>query len=194
MKNGPDKKDWFPEFKEGSHPAFRHYFELHYQLLFYAAYRIVNDKAGAEDVVSDAFRKLWENRDRIQTEDHILAFLRITTRHIGLNYRKREERKTAGQEEWRYLNEDLEKADFANDLIAAELARRIRDAIEKLPPQCKAVFKMIYFEQASTKEVAARLQITERNVLNQKSRAVLLLKGMLTLEIILLKILLSLPG
>ena len=42
-------------------------------------------------------------------------------------------------------------------------------------------FKHIYLDGLSTDEVAARLGITTRNVLNQKARAIQLLKGKLLL-------------
>jgi RNA polymerase sigma-70 factor (ECF subfamily) len=84
------------------------------------------------------------------------------------------------EEELRYLNEDLDSADLANDLIADEATKKIYQAIESLPGQCKAIFKLLYFEQATTKEAALKLGLTERNVLNQKARAIQLLRGILT--------------
>jgi len=187
MKNAADMKDWFQEFKAGNNLAFRHYFDQYYQLLFYIAYRIVQENEAAKDIVSDTFQKLWENREKIQTETHIGAFLRAVSRNLSLNYIKREERKLSSEEELRYLNDDLEKTDLVNDLVAAEMTKRLYDAIESLPRKCKAVFKLLYYEQASTREVAEKLGITERNVLNQKSRAILLLRGILTSGIIILK-------
>lgn len=180
MKYAPDRKDWFSEFKAGSDLAFRHYFDQYHQLLFYTAYRMVREVEAAEDIVSDAFQKLWEYREKISSENHIGAFLRTVTRNISLNYIKHEERKTASEEELRYLNEDVEKTDLVRDMIEAEMTRNVGKAIEGLPKMCKAVFKLIFYEHATTKEVAQRLGISERNVLNQKARAILLLKGLLT--------------
>lgn len=180
MKYVGDKKDWFYEFKAGNNLAFKFYFDEYRQLIFYNSYRIVHDIAAAEDIASDTFQKLWEYRTKIETEDHIGAFLRRVSRNLSLNFIKHEERKMNVEEELRYLNEDLDSVDLANDLIANEATKKIYQAIESLPGQCKAVFKLLYFEQASTREASQKLGITERNVLNQKARAIQLLRGILT--------------
>lgn len=180
MNNARDKKDWFIEFKAGNNLAFKFYFDEYKQLIFYNSYRIVNNIAAAEDIASDTFKKLWENREKIETEDHIGAFLRRVSRNFSLNFIKHSALKMNVEEELRYLNEDLDSADLANDLIADEATKRIYQAIESLPGQCKAIFKLLYFEQASTKEAALKLGLTERNVLNQKARAIQLLRGILT--------------
>ena len=179
MKYAGDK-DWFNEFKAGNNLAFKFYFDEYKQMIFYNSYRIVRDMAAAEDIASDTFKKLWENRAKIETEDHIGAFLRRVSRNLSLNFIKHEVRKTNAEEELRYLNEDLDGTDLANDLIANEATKKIYQAIESLPGQCKAVFKLLYFEQASTREAAQKLGLTERNVLNQKARAIQLLRGILT--------------
>ena len=179
MKYAGDK-DWFNEFKAGNNLAFKFYFDEYKQMIFYNSYRIVRDMAAAEDIASDTFQKLWENRAKIETEDHIGAFLRRVSRNLSLNFMKHEVRKTNVEEELRYLNEDLDGTDLANDLIANEATKKIYQAIESLPGQCKAVFKLLYFEQASTREAAQKLGLTERNVLNQKARAIQLLRGILT--------------
>lgn len=180
MKYARDKKDWFIEFKAGNNPAFKYYFDEYRQLIFYNSYKIVHDTTAAEDIVSETFSKLWEYRARIESENHIAAFLRRVSRNLSLNYIKHSALKTNVEEELRYLNEDLDNVDLANDLIADEATKKIYEAIETLPGQCKAVFKLLYFEQAGTKEVSQKLGISERNVLNQKARAIQLLRGILT--------------
>ena len=180
MKYAGDKKDWFIKFKAGNNLAFKYYFDEYRQLIFYNSYKIVQDTAAAEDIASDTFQKLWEYRAKIETEDHIAAFLRRVSRNFSLNFIKHSALKTNVEEELRYLNEDLDSVDLANDLIANEATKKIYQAIDSLPGQCKAVFKLLYFEQASTKEVSQKLGITERNVLNQKARAIQLLRGILT--------------
>jgi RNA polymerase sigma-70 factor (ECF subfamily) len=55
--------------------------------------------------------------------------------------------------------------------------------IETLPNKCKTIFKLIYFEDASTDEVAEKLHISPRNVLNQKRRALQLLKKKLLVAV-----------
>ena len=68
-------------------------------------------------------------------------------------------------------------------MIEGELLRKIYPMIETLPNKCKIIFKLIYFEDHSTDEVAQKLHISPRNVLNQKARAIQLLKKKLLVAV-----------
>ncbi|HEY8895158.1 MAG TPA: sigma-70 family RNA polymerase sigma factor, partial [Niastella sp.] len=117
------------------------------------------------------------------TEEHIKAFLFVTTRNASLNYLRHIQRKTASQSELSYLQKDKDDHDVITDMIEGELLRKIYPLIETLPTKCKTIFKLIYFEDASTDEVAEKLHITPRNVLNQKRRAIQLLKKKLLVAV-----------
>ena len=178
-----EKDDWLTAFNQGNNDAFRMIFESYNRLLFTCAIQLVKDKEQAEDIVSESFAKLWQRHEVFQTEDHVKAFLFVTTRNASLNYIRHIQRKTASQNELSYLNKDKDDQDVITDMIEGELLRRIYPLIETLPTKCKAIFKLIYFEDASTDEVAEKLHITPRNVLNQKRRAIQLLKKKLLVAV-----------
>ena len=175
-KNIMDKDDWLTAFNEGDSRAFQIIFEEFNRVLFTCAMQLVKDKEQAEDIVSETFSKLWLRHEVFQTTGHVKAFLFVTTRNACLNHLRHIQRKTASQSELSYILKDKDDQDVITDMIQGELLKKIYPVIEMLPKKCKAIFKMIYFEDASTDEVAARLNISARNVLNQKRRALLLLK------------------
>lgn len=178
-----EKDDWLSAFNQGNSTAFRVIFENYNKLLFGCAIQLVKDKEQAEDIVSESFTKLWQRHDVFQTEEHIKAFLFVTTRNASLNYLRHIQRKTASQSELSYLNKDKDDKDIITDMIEGELLKRIYPMIETLPNKCRTIFKLIYFEDASTDEVAEKLHITPRNVLNQKRRAIQLLKKKLLVAV-----------
>jgi RNA polymerase sigma-70 factor (family 1) len=178
-----EKDDWLTAFNQGNSSAFRLIFENYNRLLFTCAIQLVKEKEQAEDIVSEAFTKLWQRHEVFQTEEHIKAFLFVTTRNASLNYLRHIQRKTASQSELSYLQRDKDDQDVITDMIEGELLRRIYPLIETLPTKCKTIFKLIYFEDASTDEVAEKLHITPRNVLNQKRRAIQLLKKKLLVAV-----------
>lgn len=178
-----EKDDWLTAFNQGNNNAFRLIFESYNRLLFTCAIQLVKDKEQAEDIVSESFTKLWQRHEIFQTEEHIKAFLFVTTRNASLNYLRHIQRKTASQHELTYLNKDKDDQDVITDMIEGELLRRIYPLIETLPNKCRTIFKLIYFEDASTDEVAEKLHITPRNVLNQKRRAIQLLKKKLLVAV-----------
>lgn len=177
MKNAPDKNHWFHQFTAGNDLAFKYYFDRYNETLFFISYKIIREVEAAEDVVADSFEKLWNNREKIRSEEHMAGFLRLVARNLSLNYKDRKGRKIASEEEMRYLDGEIEKSDLHRDLVEAELIKRLHKAVEQLPDKCGEIFKSIFFEHLSTKETAEKLGISERNVLNQKARAISLLKG-----------------
>lgn len=171
-----DNDDWLTEFNKGNDRAFQAIFEQYNKVLFTCAVQLVMDKEQAEDIVSETFAKLWQRHEVFQTEEHVKAFLFVTTRNASLNYLRHIQRKTASQSELSYLQKDKDDQDIITDMIEGELLKKIYPLIETLPDKCRKIFKLIYFEDASTDEVAEKLRISPRNVLNQKRRAIQLLK------------------
>jgi RNA polymerase sigma-70 factor (ECF subfamily) len=178
-----EKDNWLTAFNQGNSSAFRVIFDNYNKLLFSSVIQLVKDKEQAEDIVSESFTKLWQRHDVFQTEEHIKAFLFVTSRNASLNYLRHIQRKTASQSELSYLQRDKDDQDIITDMIEGELLRKIYPMIETLPNKCKTIFKLIYFEDASTDEVAEKLHITPRNVLNQKRRAIQLLKKKLLVAV-----------
>ena len=178
-----EKDNWLTAFNQGNSSAFRVIFDNYNKLLFSSVIQLVKDKEQAEDIVSESFTKLWQRHDVFQTEEHIKAFLFVTSRNASLNYLRHIQRKTASQSELSYLQRDKDDQDIITDMIEGELLRKIYPMIEALPNKCKTIFKLIYFEDASTDEVAEKLHITPRNVLNQKRRAIQLLKKKLLVAV-----------
>jgi RNA polymerase sigma-70 factor (ECF subfamily) len=184
MKKNFLDKDWLTAFNQGNSSAFRVIFENYNRHLFTCAVQLVKDKEQAEDIVSEAFAKLWQRHETFNNEDHVKAFLFVATRNACLNHLRHIQRKTASQSELSYLRKDKDDKDIIMDMIEGELLKKIYPLIETLPNKCRTIFKLIYFEDASTDEVAEKLKITPRNVLNQKSRAIQLLKKKLLVAVL----------
>lgn len=66
----PDKDDneLLALVKDGSHQAFNVLVERHVERFYRLAYRYLQDRATAEDIVQDAFLKLWQDPNLWQAE------------------------------------------------------------------------------------------------------------------------------
>lgn len=171
-----DRADWIAAFREGKAGAFEQVFKEQHRPLCYVAVQLGLDSAEAEDVVADTFTKLWNGRAGFNNEEHIKGFLYTATRNACFNLLKQKQRRLASNNELSYL-QAAEEDDFSRKMIEAELLKKLYPYIEDLPRMCRAVFKQLYFEGATTEEAAAKLGISTRNVLNQKARALQLLRG-----------------
>jgi RNA polymerase sigma-70 factor (ECF subfamily) len=175
-----DNGNWLATFREGDGDAFKHVFEAFNQSLHYLALKYGLEKEEAEDIVAESFSKLWQKREGFQNEEHVAGFLHTTVRNASINLQKQKQRRSVSHTELLSILSDSED-DFFRNLVETELLRKLYPVIESLPKQCKAVFKQIYFEGASTEEAAERLGISKRNVLNQKAIAIKTLQGKLLL-------------
>lgn len=73
------------------------------------------------------------------------------------------------------INNDVKEAANKKKNIKRKLNRHIK----QLPLQCRTIFTMLLVDGKTTKEVAEELNISTQTVLNQKARAIYLIKGML---------------
>lgn len=61
--------------------------------------------------------------------------------------------------------------DAESFLITSELAQKIENAIEQLPPQCKIIYKLAKEDKLKYKEIAQLLTISVKTIDNQLSTA-----------------------
>jgi RNA polymerase sigma-70 factor (ECF subfamily) len=130
--------------------------------------RFVRSSETAKEIVQEAFLRTYRERESAITPR---AFLFSTARNLAANeirHRRAVERDTLDPTaELRVAaeHESLEAA-FLRD----ERNRLIQQAIDRLPPQCRAAFTLRIFHECSYKEVADRLGISVKTVEKHISR------------------------
>jgi RNA polymerase sigma-70 factor (ECF subfamily) len=122
--------------------------------------RFVGSSETAKEIVQEAFLRTYRQRESVKT---FRAFLFSTARNLAANeYRHQRtlERDAVGDLDDSVLNgESLE-----TQLLRDERTRLIQEAIDRLPPQCRAAFTLRVFHGCSYKEVADRLGISAKTV------------------------------
>ena len=166
------------EFKEGSTDALNRIYLLYFRSLCFFANRIVDNQLEAEDIVAESFIKLWHKYNEFETLTNIKAFLFIATKNSCLNYIKKIEHQTSIHEQLQRESVPFEEDTYFAE-IEAEMLQQLYTEIERLPRKCKNIFKLIYLEGLKTDEIAQRLEISNKTVLNQKLRAIQLLRSAL---------------
>ncbi len=169
---------WISEFRKGNSLALNHIFDLHYRSLCYFAECMVKDQQEAEDIAAASFMKLWKKHADFETAQNMKAFLYISTRNACLDYLKHLKRQSLAQKEY-FTQLCNEEDHILNYLIEAEYLQQLNEAIERLPEQCRAVFKLIYFDGLKTDEIAHEMSLSVKTVRNHKARAVSLLQAAL---------------
>jgi len=186
----------FPIPAENGEPVtFNEVFNQLYPKLCFFAERLTSSKDDAEEIVSESFVKLWKRKDGFNNMSNIKAFLYITVKNNCLDYLRSNKTKKIRQKVFS-LQQDL-IAENNIELIElieleSEFIHQVYLEIEKLPEECKKVFKLTYLEELSRNEVASLLGITSNTVRNQNANAKRLLRIALNdKELILLLIILA---
>jgi RNA polymerase sigma-70 factor (family 1) len=168
-------EDPFDGFKQGDSRALQAIFKLFYPPLCLFAERMLRDRPAAEDIVGDTFVKLWKRHADFENLQNVKAFVYITTRNACLNALKQMQREQLSKKQLAYLSGDKETF-ILNEIVRNEVLQEINREIEKLPGQCRKIFKMSLFEGRKNQEIADLLHISVHTVKNQKARAIQLLK------------------
>lgn len=144
--------------------AFEQFFNRYYARLLKFSLTYVKSRELAEEVVSDVFVKLWQKRTGLLEIKSIDSYLYISVKNQSLNYlQKSENQPTTPLEDVpaAYTTETLTPE---RTLLASELQAEIFRAVERLPPQCKIIFKLIREDGLKYKEVAEIMSISVKTI------------------------------
>lgn len=128
------------------------------RLAFGVAYKVLNDRMAAEDVVQDAFIALWRHSssfdpDRGQVRNWLLRIVR--NRAID-RLRGNATRREIGNID----DTDLAVEDTAWNNVAADADRtQVRALLQDLPPGQRRALELSYFGGLSQPEVAATMRV-----------------------------------
>ena len=164
---------------ENDETAFEEFYRGQVFRLFQFAFAFVQNKELSEEIVNDVFLKLWQQRSRIDQIDNLSVYLYVAVKNTASNYlRKAKAQSRAGHDALHvqhfYLSPDPEQL-----LMTVELKKKIEHAIDRLPPRCKLIFKLVKEDGLSCTEVAAILDISYKTVTTQLTIALKKLEELL---------------
>lgn len=143
--------------------VFETFYKENYKMLYISCFRYVKEAELAQEIVNDAFLKIWESSGQINIQTSLKSYLYRIVVNMSLNALKKEETVKKNQQ---WLAASSEHPDVVYEAEAAELRIRIYKAIEKLPPQCKKVFLLSRIEGLKQQEIADQLGISIKTVKN----------------------------
>jgi RNA polymerase sigma-70 factor (ECF subfamily) len=139
--------------------------------LFLLAIRMIENREEARDIVNNAFLKLLEQKQSSNAQQNINAYLFTIVKNSCIDYLRRSATARNNKEHFLFALEQVDEKDLLEDDTLALVLNKIYTEIEKLPPGCKEVFKLSYIDELKNREIAEKLQITEKTVRNQISKA-----------------------
>lgn len=151
--------------------AFALLFKLFYARLLNFSLLYVHTPEVAEEVISDVFVKVWNNRRDLAQITNLETYLYVAVKNQSLNYVSRFSGYFVSPATALPLDCLVDTFDPEKELELRELQFDIDQAVESLPTQCKVVYKLIKEDGFKYKEVAEILNLSVRTVETQLARA-----------------------
>jgi RNA polymerase sigma-70 factor (ECF subfamily) len=170
------------DFSQGQETALASLFHQYSSPLLFFAKQYLKDESIAEEIVSDAFIKSWKHRTQFVSIDNLKSFLYVVTKNACLNQLRHLARMPKNCDIADLESELLADQDALSKIIRTELISQLYEQVELLPPLQREIFKLSFFEDLSTEEIATKLTILPSSVYMNKSRAINTLRKKLNVD------------
>jgi RNA polymerase sigma-70 factor, ECF subfamily len=168
------KPNLFDQVRKGDKTAFEMLFREYYGHLCAYANTFVKNLDAAQDLVQEFLFHIWEIKTELPLDVPVKAYLFKSVHNRCLNILKHEQVKGKYQEQSLLDYKDSFYEENGSD--QDELHEKIRESIDKLPPERKKVFIMHRYDELKYKEIAEKLNISIKTVENQIGKALSFLR------------------
>ena len=151
--------------------AFGQLYISYFHNLHKFAVSIIRNRELAEEIVSDVFIKIWQNRAKLGTIENFKLYLYISTKNTALNYLSRHFRKKIVSLDEMALNIPAISYNPENLMITNEAVKKIEFAIQNLPLRCRLIFKLAKEDGLKYNDIAKLLDISVNTIDSQMAIA-----------------------
>lgn len=156
---------------------FEEIFRKYYPSLLAFVERHVGDREVARDFVQDVFFRLYESGGVFLSDVSLKSWLFTTSRNLALDYLRHLK---VVDDHRILLAESMMYAVEVDEEVNEELARKINEAIDTLPLQCRLIIRMNIMEGRKYTEISAALGISVNTVKTQIFRGYKKLRELLS--------------
>lgn len=159
------EREMINEIMEGNEKAFSKMFFHYLPVLKSFAFKFTKSEHATEEIIQDAFVRIWLSRDKLDQVQNVKAYLYKYVSNECLSYLRKK------------LNEEKLIANFTvhhpkdsnqtNEQIQLnEIKRIVASSVNKLPPKRREIYQLSRNEGKSIAEIAAILGISQNTVKN----------------------------
>lgn len=161
--------------KKGDRLAYGVIFSRYQEVLFRHAFRLLQNRDEAEDIIQDIFLMLWEKRNTLVFTTSLPAYLYSTVRNRIFNHLAHQKVIDRYLDSIRrFMEKGIYEAD--EQIRAKELAAIIEKEVAALPERMRLVFLLNREQSRSHREIGKLLNISDKTSKQQLYKAVKILK------------------
>lgn len=150
------------------------------------AYYYVLDEQVAEDLVMDSFLYYWENRNHIDINGNLQAYILKVLKHKCLDYLKlqkihNEIHKKIQEDALWDLNKNIASLSQFEPyrLMTDECHKTVVNAVKQLPDKTREIFLLSRIQDMKNREIAEKMDISEKTVEYHMTKALKMLRDKL---------------
>lgn len=132
---------------------------------------IIQSRETAEEIVSDVFISIWNNRSQLNEIEDIQLYIFIAVKNNSLRKLKQQNRNTTISLDEMSIELDSFYQNPEDKFLSDESMQQIETAINHLPHRAKLIFKLAKEDRMRYKDIASLLNISVKTVDHQLSIA-----------------------
>lgn len=171
MKNLQNESEILRLVSEGNELAFREIFDHYSSRLYNYTFRITDDEELSEEIVMDAFLKVWCNSQVLGEIINFDSYLYTLVRNRAFNAIKRRAHEALIISKLSFNNSEYQNI-TEETVIYNEYQHILNTAVENLPPQQKSVYILSREKGLKYDEIAEHLDISKNTVKAHLKKAV----------------------
>lgn len=148
--------------------GFKEKYIPYHQKMYRVALRLLQDTQDAEDMVQDAYIKLWNKRNELNHIENEESYCIVILRNLCLDFLKSKNKNPVESTDNIILTD---KNIAINDIENQETINHIEILIAQLPEQQQKIIRLRHFEDYSNEEIEQIMGLTNVNVRVLLSRA-----------------------
>lgn len=147
--------------------AYKELFMILFHSLTRFATGIVHSKETAEEIVSDVFISIWNDRARLNEIEDLQLYIFIAVKNNAIRKLKQQNKRVTISIDEIDVEMDSLYQNPEDQIMSSESLHHIETAINSLPPRARLVFKLAKEDKMRYKEIATLLNISVKTVDNQ---------------------------
>lgn len=165
-----DDREEVSRLKAGDSRAFRLLYDKYAPKVFGFAFSYFKSREKSEEIVQEAFLKIWNDRGSLQPDLSFNSYLLTISRNLIVDCIRRNSIES-------FFKSDLVKRlaseynHVENEVNVNELQGVVNDAINNLPAKRRKIFTLVRRENVSYNEISNRLGVSKKTIEAQMNKA-----------------------
>jgi RNA polymerase sigma-70 factor, ECF subfamily len=153
-------EDLMPLVEVGDAEAFAALYDRHGRMAYSLAYRMVGEKQEAEDVVQEAFIKVWRSAGGYRVgRGSVRSWVLSIVRNRGIDHIRSRARRGRMQDKVEASAPTSEPSEAFAQTRRNTQQEQVREALQALPQEQLKILELAYFSGYTHVEIAERLEL-----------------------------------